>query len=431
MIKAFPIDFVRQILEQTLLEEHLKNTNFFGGQSQVNLLSFYEQLQKEDEVNRFVETYRDLSEQQNRTGLIMNGTIIAPENPTITNLNQCTIIPMSFTCSFRVKLEDRDNAIYTINNLIKVLKGRKRDVAEFVSGKLFMVQTIGNVYEQGASSLTAQEGSYLGTYYEDVDINTDMENLIAVLLSKGVYVNPDYYYYLTQYDGLSMIVVKKEDGEWKIIQDDGTYTNVIFPPANETFEKYSVSLSFDSIRCDEPRVLNSDEYCTISFGGSATIVNEGIRMGNDLVKLFIEKSTIKGNPDVTLQSNGYWLEPLEIPSGNSASNTVNQLLSNKFLAKSHNNSLSLSIQYTFIADMNIPLIKQMFLYGRYGTLGTSTNNYRDGITPNMIFKIKETWSSWGNVEIITFYAKIVESVDIDNTESDTLTITVPFQIQGE
>ena len=88
-MRSFPIDFVRQVIEQTLLEEKIKEPNkYFGGDSQVKLFSFYEQLQKDDEVNRYVEIYRDLTEQQNRTGLIMNGTIIAPENPTITNVNQ-------------------------------------------------------------------------------------------------------------------------------------------------------------------------------------------------------------------------------------------------------------------------------------------------------------------------------------------------------
>ena len=122
-MRSFPIDCCRQVIEQTLLEEKIKEPNkYFGGDSQVKLFSFYEQLQKDDEVNRYVEIYRDLTEQQNRTGLIMNGTIIAPENPTITNVNQCLIIPMSFTCNFRVKLKDRDMALDTINNLIGVLK---------------------------------------------------------------------------------------------------------------------------------------------------------------------------------------------------------------------------------------------------------------------------------------------------------------------
>ena len=65
MVKVFPIDFVRQALEQKMLIEHLANPNYFGGKNQVSILSFYEQLKSQDEVDRFVETYRDLTEQQN------------------------------------------------------------------------------------------------------------------------------------------------------------------------------------------------------------------------------------------------------------------------------------------------------------------------------------------------------------------------------
>ena len=82
-------------------------------------------------------------------------------------------------------------------------------------------------------------------------------------------------------------------------------------------------------------------------------------------------------------------------------------------------------------DKNIDILYQFFKYARYGKQGTSGNNYLDGITPNMIYEIKEIWSSWGQVEVETFKAKVVESIDIENTESDALTITIPFQVQGD
>jgi hypothetical protein len=85
---GFPLDFVRQVIEQTMFEEHLKNPKYFGGDGQVYLLPFYEELVKEENVDRYVETLRDLIDQQNRTGLIMLGTVLADENPTITNLAQ-------------------------------------------------------------------------------------------------------------------------------------------------------------------------------------------------------------------------------------------------------------------------------------------------------------------------------------------------------
>ena len=167
MLKIFPIDFIRQAFEQKLLEEHKKDVNFFGGKDQVNIFSFYEQLKSQEQVDRFVENYRDLSDQQNRSGLILNGVIVAPENPTITNLYSSLIVPMSWTCSMRCLIENRDQAIWTINNLIEKLKGRKVDIAQLncvdEQGKPycepFMVGTIGQ--NDGEPSL--KDGDYIGT----------------------------------------------------------------------------------------------------------------------------------------------------------------------------------------------------------------------------------------------------------------------------
>ena len=430
--KAFPIDFVRQVLEQTLFEQHVENPDkFYGGENQVNILSFYEQLQKDSEVDRYVAIYRDLVDQQNRTGLIMNGTLIAPENPTITNINQCLVIPMTFTCSFRVKLENRDMAITTINNLIEKLKGRKQDVAMFTSGKLLKVGTIANEVDGGPQT---QSGDYIGEHDDDFSIDADIREYIAAdLVEKGITFNdsPNTWYYMEDYSSGKMIVVQQVDGDFIEITNDGTHNNIVFPPYGEEFQKFKLSMSFDSIRCDEPRNLNADEYCVISFGGSATLVSKDVLLGNELTKLSIAKFKIAAKQEITLDKVKHWLEPLELPSGANAGTQINQLLANKFITNSHSDSLTLSTQYTFILDKSISLLKQLFEYGRYGKQGTSAQSYSDGITPNMIYEITEIWSSWGNVEVETFKAKIIESIDIENTESDSLTITIPLQIQGD
>jgi hypothetical protein len=116
-----------------------------------------------------------------------------------------------------------------------------------------------------------------------------------------------------------------------------------------------------------------------------------------------------------------------LPSGNSANTIPSQLASNLFKQNSHTDGIVLSLQYSFILDETVPLLKQLFNYGRYGTLGTTVND----ICPNMIFTIDEMWSSWGDFERKQCLAKITESVAIENTESDALTIGVIFQIQGE
>ena len=433
MTKTFPIDFVRQIIEQTLFEEHNANpSKYFGGKNQVNLFSFYEQLQKEDEVNRYVEIYRDLSEQQNRTGLIMNGTIIAPENPTITNLYQCLIIPMTFTCSFRVKLENRDTALKTINNLIKILKGRKRDVAELDTGELFVVGTIG---ESSDGAPQVVNGDYVLKLLRPAGLIPSFDSQIKTklnTLAAEPYAIPStnatqiYCEYASQ-----IIPFKLVNGDWTMVesQDD---IDILMPPEHSSFTKYKVSLSFDSIRCDEPRNLNNAEYCVISFGGSATLVNDSVKLGNDLVKLSITRSKILASPqNVTFNEQAYWLEPLELPNSNSADTQVNQLISNNFVNNTHTDSISISMQYTFIYDDSIWLLDKLFEYSRYGIQGTELNSYVDGITPNTIYALKEIWSIWGNVKAYKFNTKVVESIDIENTESDTLTITIPMQLQGD
>ena len=129
---------------------------------------------------------------------------------------------------------------------------------------------------------------------------------------------------------------------------------------------------------------------------------------------------------------GDFLEPLEMPSGSNANTQISQLVSNRFISNSHTDAIALTLQYTFVYDKSIPLLKQWFDYARYGIQPDGEETpFRDGITPNIIYEILEIWSSWGDFEIIQVRAKIVENIDIENTESDTLTLSVTMQIQGE
>lgn len=535
MLKVFPIDFIRQVLEQKLLQEHMANPNFFGGNNQVNILSFYEQLKSQDEVDRFVQTYRDLSDQQNRTNLILNGVVLAPENPSITNLYSSLIVPITWTCSLRCTLKNRDQSIITINNLVERLKGKKVDIAQLdcldhenkPCAKPFMVGTIG----QNDGSPQIKHGDYIGEvsspnqivdklyeyqvlgfdvqfkqyslycknenklkvakcikgqefvvedatditfnwdshdYLESVDVsfksetsdysqlpllyNIPKKETLEIALTNEETIQQECELELISYqlvNGQVVVRVKYILAEpishadfdyiyyadislhllaYSFAQDDGTLTNIVFPPEHTSFDKYKVSFSFDAIRCDEPHNLNGKEYCELSFGGSATLVSDGVSLGNDLLKISIHKNKIVASTDINLSSSAtYYLEPLEMPSGSNANTQINQLKSNIFKSNTHTDALSLSLQYTFILDRNIALLDQLFKYARYGTQGITIND----ISPNIIYDIVEYWCSWGNFENTQFLAKIVENVDIENTESDALTISMSMQIQGE
>lgn len=442
MNKAFEIDYIRQIIIQTLQKEHNENPNYIGGDNQVRLTSFYEHLASDDEVDRYVATVRDLTNQQNRLGLIANGVILAPSNPTITNLNQCTIIPLEFTINFRCTLANRDILKGTLDNVVSILKGRKQDIAELDNGKLFMVGTLGNNIN---GTPLIRNGDFIGSYTpsETLTLDTFIDNKILDLQqNKGFYtyskqVNNYLYYEDTNDNQLKVAVVKydeeSETNVWYPQLETKDYPNIIFPSQHNSFKKWKVSLSFDSFRCSEPRTLNANEFCDLSFGGSATIVSESVMLGNELTKLSIKKVGYKSASGLVASSDttNYWLEPLEMPSGNGASTIANQLNSNKFITNSHTDGLTISRQYSFVYDYSIPLLKQLFNYARYGTFNTTINNVQYTITPNMIYEVGELFSEWGNVELIKSNTRIVEDIDIENNENDILTITLPMQLQGD
>ena len=430
MSKAFFIDYIRQLIIQTLEQEHIKNPNLVGGANQVNLFSFYEQLVNQSEVDRYVEMYKELADQQNRSGLIANGIIASPENPTITNINKGTIVPLSFTCAFRLLLEDRDLVLETIDNLISIHKGRKVDIAQFDNGKLFVVGTIAN---NVVGTPMIRIGDFIGikTNSEDsVDdfiterLNTFNSepynfNIGELLLSQRT-----RYLYFEESGLLKVAIYNVEEHQWQEKVDDNTYDDVIFPPEHNSFTKYKVSISFDAMRTNEPRTLNGKEVIEISFGGNATVVNKSIKLGNDLTKVCVQKNKlVTKDLEQTLDNVEHWLEPLEMPSGNNADTQLNRLMSNNFVTNTHTDSITISNRYTFICDDDETLLDEWYDYGRYGTQTT--------ITPNIIYKVTELYSVWGLVKKKQYLAKIVESIDIDNNENDVLTIAIPFQKQGE
>lgn len=426
MNKAFYIDYIRQIIYQTFEQEHINNPSLVGGETQLNLFSFYEQLANKDEVDRYVERYKELVGQQNRADLIANGIIASPENPTITNINKGLIVPLSFMCSFRLKLEDRDLMLESIDNLINIRKGRKVDIAQFDNGKLFVVGTLGNNVD---GTPLIKVGDFIGevaTGVPGVTVDSEIKSLLLQLTNKGfVWENTDFktQYLYFEKDNKLKVAILNDNNEWEEKLDTGVYTDVIFPPEHNSFTKYKVSLSFDAMRCNEPRTLDGSEYIEISFGGNATVVNNSIKLGNDLTKVCIQKDKIIVESGATdLDKVKHWLEPLEMPSGNNADTQLNRLTSNHFVANTHTDSISLSNRFTFVCDESIDLLDQWYDYGRYGT--------QTYITPNIIYKITEYYVSWGVVKNKDYLAKIIDSIDIENNENDVLTIAIQFQLQG-
>ena len=446
-MKTFPIDFIRELIYQTLKEEKFKNNgykiangNYINGErliggDEVALTAFYEELVQEEQVSRYVDNFRELTEQQNRKDLIANGVITAPENPSITNINQTTIRELSFLANFRLKKEDRDLVLQTLDNLIVKLKGRKWDMALFSGGSILKVNTLAN---NSVGAPTIPLGAYLGNYVESEETSIDdfvggvINDLVTnygfsqeILSGYGI---PYYYYVSVGFPSQKMRVVylNNETQKYEFLLDNSKL-DIVIPPLNETFTKYKVSIAFDSERCDTPKFLNSDKVIHISFNGNATLCSSSIMLGNDLTKVVIKKDSIEGIETSPYSDYDiYYLEPLELPSENNISTLPSQLISKQFLSTSHATNMNLSLNYSFVMDFNIELLEQLFMYARYGINGVSANQ----VSPNTIYEITEIYSSWGELRIITFKAKIVENIQIQNNDSDIVSISLPFQLQS-
>ena len=419
MIKVFQIEFVRQALE-TKLSSFISNTELFNSDDIV-LVSFYENLKSDDEVKRYVELYRTIVDEQNITGKIGYAILAVTDNPSITNLRTTFVSPFEWSCNMRCSLENRDKMTATIYQLIDELKGRKVDIAQLDTGKLLVVGTIDD---------EIKNYDYVG----DVDSATyavDIVNLIASITANGTTETAsDLEYLYANCNGVIKL--------YRLV--GAVWTEQVGAVETHTsFEKYKIDLGFDDIKCTEPYTLNSEDYCNITFGGTATLVSYKVRLGNDMVKLFIGKNYIRisSSEIYDFKTDGVItyteLEPLELSSGNSSNDVPNQIRSNFFKTNSHTDSIAITLQYSFICDLSIDLIEKWFDYARYGEsdLGDNNSFLPTSITPNVVYSIKELWSSWGEVKVKTIKTKIAGDISIENTESDVMSMTLTMQIQGE
>ena len=431
-MKTMALDYIRQALEQTLEIEHNKNADYFGGRNQIAITSFYEQMNEQYEVDRFTEVYQDLVNEQNKAHLIGNGVLVAPENPNYINVNTSIIVPLTWTLQIRTTLGNRDQMVKTLNHLNDLLRGRKQDIAELDNGKLFMVGSPFNVI--GVPSI--HKGDFLGIVGGEErptlqDLGLAIKNYIVVQNGGAWFNNGDYFYY--EENGQLMVgkyIVEDNVETYRHITESDV-VDILIPPTHTSFTKYKVSISFDAIRIDEPKVLNAEEYCTITIGGSATVVDYDVILGNDISMVSVQKYRINAKPNINLSdTDTYYLEPLDIPSGLGIANEISQLTSNNFLQNKHNSAINAQINYSFVLSKKIDLLKQFYKYARYGIVAKNSDEYASDISPNMIFKIKEYSSSWGEYEINEFYAKATDNIDTDKTESDAMTIALQFEIQA-
>lgn len=424
MLKAFPIDFVREVFDYQL-RKNLTNTNFFNNED-ISLFSFYEHLSTKEEVNRYVEKYNDLVSQQNKLNKIGYGILTITDTPSITNIATSFVSPFEWSCTIRCTMANRDKMMQTIYKLIEDLKGRKVDVAQLDSGKIFPV---GTLFNEGDNNF--YDGDFIGELQENLPTDDCQNTIESLIRDYGLIFdyNRDSYIYGSVAGKIRKFTFDGTAGASFDIVDIGQDDI----PEHNSFEKFKLDLSFDDLKVDEPFTLNAKEYCTITFSGTATLCNESVKLGNDLVRLTFSKHKIKGSIDYTFAGYTYRLEPLELPSNSNANIIQNQLRSNYFKQNTHTDSVATSIQYSFLCDLSNQLLYQWYKYARYGENNLDSNGtiMESSITPNIIYLVNELWCSWGKVENHVFKAKIIDDIALENSESDVLTMSLNMQIQGD
>jgi hypothetical protein len=390
----YDIDLLRQLFVDKLND----NTIF--------LASFYEQLQDDEQISRYVETIKELLALQNRekseSTYKAMGIIAQSGNAEIINIKQNYISPLEYQARFDIELSDRDYVLGKLKTLINDLRGRKFDVVLLQSGtiKTFNTPTIntstgkanlfsGMLVATGGNNPTEATPTVFGDYVR----TTYTSNTATTYTLFFIYSN-------TLYSRTLSYTLSPTIYTWGSLTTLGTIEDT-----------YKLSLSFDGIQSQEPYINNGIDRVFLFFGGSATIVQSNVALGNDIVLNTIQVGKDTG----TL----YTVEPTEIPASLSVNDDTFQTYANGYRTQDRNMAVGNKMAYSFIYDTTNALYNGLYEYARFGT---NASTY-----VQQIFTVKEYRYSFGTLTTNTFYAKLGD-VATSNTNGDVMTISVNLKV---
>jgi hypothetical protein len=378
------------------------------------LASFYEQIQDDQQIERYVETIKELLALQNREKSESNykamGIIAQSGNAEIINIKQNYISPLEYQARFDIELSDRDYVLGKLKTLINNLRGRKFDVVVLESGAIRILpdnytinQTTNKIVLNATGTFVSVGGSnpiettptsfitHLNTTYHQIQSSTAFTLNVAYNLL-FIY-NNDYYSRVITRTGAT------------------TYTFGSAIKIGDVEQTFKLSLSFDGIQSQEPYINNGVDRVFLFFGGSATVVESKVSLGNDIILNTIQVGKNEGTI--------YTVEPTEIPASLSVSDDTFQTYTNGYRTQDRNLAIGNKMAYSFIYDNTNALYNDLYTYSRFGT---NASTYAQ-----QIFTIKEYRYSFGVLTTNTFYAKLGD-VATSNTNGDVMTISVNFKI---
>jgi len=441
--------------------------------STIFLASFYEQLQDDQQISRYVETIKELLALQNREQDVSNykamGVISQSGNAEIINIKSSYISPLEYQARFDIQLNDRDYVLDKLKTLIDDLRGRKFELALRSTGQVVVFQepsgyndlhtlpiitskmyipytgtdpaTAANFFAHLKTRVALTQlkanidqiiyftfgGTFYSTIYKYTQFTTTSSNITAynatteqVTASINTISNTSTLNAIL--GGFVTNATRTHRGVIRVLAIDtgiyhyysitlGTETRTTPIDLGDTPTLYKLSLSFDGIQSQEPYINNGVDRVFLFFGGSATIVESKVALGNDIVK-----NTIQAGKDT---GTIYDVEPTEIPASLSVSDDTFQTYAGGYRSIDRNMAIGNKMAYSFVYDSSIALFNDLYRYARFGANSATYTQ--------LTLTVKEYRYSFGVATIDTFYAKLGD-VATSNTNGDVMTLTINLKL---
>jgi hypothetical protein len=374
------------------------------------LASFYEQIQDEEQINRYVDTIKELLALQNREKSESNykamGIIAQSGNAEIINIKQNYISPLEYQARFDIELSDRDYVLGKLKTLINDLRGRKFDLIQLTNGQIVIPKEPTINISNG--KLNLENNILVGDVFVG-ELTIGSSDVINEIVSKYNFINNTLYtfYIIRGVVGAPQTLIRatfqRGVGDFDFVAE--------ITSLGDVSNRWKLSLSFDGIQSQEPYINNGIDRVFLFFGGSATIVESKVSLGNDIILNTIQVGKNTGTI--------FTVEPTEIPASLSVSDDTFQTYANGYRTQDRNMAIGNKMAYSFIYDNTISLYNDLYTYARFGT---NASTYAQ-----QVFTIKEYRYSFGVLTTNTFFAKLGD-VATSNTNGDVMTISVSFKI---
>lgn len=402
-MEIYDIDIVRAIWKSIFDDED------------IFIASFYENLESNEVLDRYEKKIYDLVYDQNKAQYKARGVVYQIGEADIVNIKSRYMCPFTYGLRLDVSMEDRDYVNAKVINAIENIKGRKFDVVIGEHGDYYITKTP-VLTTAGHHNMHLDDNIYM--LQEDSNGTIASNNTWAWMITnwfgeEGFYTAPfglpdsrDYDVYVEEDGSLYRVKI----GYTKA-SPNPTYIIKSAVLIESTFTKRKATLSVNGSQKTEPFINDGVKRITILINGQATITDEYVMLGNDIVLTTIKSSAVASNQELEI-------EPIELPSALAVDDDTYQTWNSAYLTKDRNMGIKPVVSYLFVVDYSSPFLVALYDFGRYGY--TITN-------PDATFYIKELFYNFG-VANVKFIDCKLGNVSINNSNGDMVYVRVDFKI---